>query len=653
MIEPARLAFTAEGTPFSETFGDVYHTAAGGLGQARHVFIGGNRLPQRWQGKARFVIVETGFGLGLNFLATWAAWKDDPQRCERLHFVSIEKHPFRTEDLAPLHDAWPELAPLATSLQAQWPALVPALHRLSFDDGRVVLDLVFGDAAHWLPQLNLQADAFFLDGFSPAKNPDLWTPGLLSALSALAAPEASLATWSVAGGVRAALTGQGWQLEKAAGFAGKREMLRGTFSVARTPAPSCPQEGPVVHTPGSPVEAAQEARGDKRAIVLGAGLAGTIAANRLAARGWQVTIIDAHPGPGEGASGNRAGVLRPLPARGDNLLAQLTRAGYLATRRHLQALESAGVVKGGAVLWRAVGVLHLARDDIHEAMQREVVERQQPPADYLCFVDRDEAARRCGWPVHAGGWWFPGGGWVAPAVYCRANLTQFAGRIEARFSTDIARIEHAAGRWRVLGENGTDIAEAPHLVLANASDARRLCGDWLPVFPARGQVSHLPARSGDAPHCVVCRLGYVTPEIDGIRSAGATVLMKDPDPALRAADHAENLAKLEFILPGYTAGATLGDIAAPSSPDGRVGFRPASPDGLPIVGPVPKLGDEAAPRGLWLINGFGARGIVWSAMAGELLADQIEGTPPILPRALAEALLPARFLSRKRVPKVE
>ncbi|MFC5302995.1 FAD-dependent 5-carboxymethylaminomethyl-2-thiouridine(34) oxidoreductase MnmC [Azospira restricta] len=258
------------------------------------------------------------------------------------------------------------------------------------------------------------------------------------------------------------------------------------------------------------------------------------------------------------------------------------------------------------------------------------------------FVERDEAAALAGWPVDMGGWWFPGGAWVSPANTCRANLRQYAARITTQFAARVERIAHAGGLWRAFDAAGACLAEAPHLVVANAADARRLVGDWLPVFPARGQVTHLPAAAGSPPRCVVCRLGYVTPEIGGERYAGATFLMKDGDPALRDADHAENLAKLNFILPGFADGID------PAGLPGRVGFRPASPDRLPIVGAVPRLGEAPAAPGLWLANGFGARGIVWSALAGELLADGIDGGPHILDRRLGSALAPARFLDRPR-----
>lgn len=278
MLEIPTLQRLADGTPFSGRYGDVYYAAAGGPAQARHVFLAGNDLPARWQGRERFVILETGFGLGLNFLATWQAWRADPQACRELCFISLEKHPFAAADLAAAHAAWPEFASLAGMLQAQWPPLQPGEHRVVLEgvpaaqgqeaagDGgkregtemrrmpdvpemspllevqaaqnmpamrRVELRLLFGDAAALLPALTLApdeaVDAFFLDGFSPARNPDLWSPALCRALARLAKPGATLATWSVAGSVRRALSEAGFMVEKRPGFADKRQMLVGRF----------------------------------------------------------------------------------------------------------------------------------------------------------------------------------------------------------------------------------------------------------------------------------------------------------------------------------------------------------------------------------------------------------------------------------------
>lgn len=224
-LEPACLTHATDGTPVSEIYGDIYHSAAGGHAQARHVFLAGNGLPARWQGRERFVILETGFGLGLNFLATWLAWRDDPQRCQELHFISFEKHPFQATDLALAQAAWPEFALLAEQIRQHWPVLQPGVYRLEFESARVVLTLVFGDAVDTLPRLATAVDAFYLDGFSPARNPELWSPALCRSLARVAVNGATLATWSVAASVRQSLAAAQFDVEKRPGFAGKRQML--------------------------------------------------------------------------------------------------------------------------------------------------------------------------------------------------------------------------------------------------------------------------------------------------------------------------------------------------------------------------------------------------------------------------------------------
>ena len=171
---PAELAFAGDGTPFSPRYGDIYHSSQGGLAQARHVFLAGNQLPARWTDCQRFVILETGFGLGLNFLATLQAWRavaGPGGRC--LHYVAVEKHPFRLDDLRQVHKHWPELAQLAAELHAQWPLPLPGLHRL--DLGDVILTLAFGDTSGGFRRLiqivfglsiAFAASSFFLSFFA-------------------------------------------------------------------------------------------------------------------------------------------------------------------------------------------------------------------------------------------------------------------------------------------------------------------------------------------------------------------------------------------------------------------------------------------------------------------------------------------------------
>ena len=233
-IVPAALAFK-DGVPYSAAYDDIYHSADGGPAQARHVFLGGCGLPAAWAGRGHFVVLETGFGIGLNFLATWAAWRDDPARCARLHFLAVEKHPFEVDDLARLHARWPEFDALSRELRAHWPPLTPGFHRLALAGGRVQLTLMLGEAADCLAGVRAAVDAFYLDGFAPDRNPDLWTPALFAALARLARPGATAASYSVAASVRQGLAAAGFAVARRAGLGPKRHCLATANPAAASP----------------------------------------------------------------------------------------------------------------------------------------------------------------------------------------------------------------------------------------------------------------------------------------------------------------------------------------------------------------------------------------------------------------------------------
>lgn len=622
-LEPARLAHSADGIPCSLAYGDVYHSAGGGYGQARHVFLAGNDLPQRWRGRPSFSILETGFGQGLNFLATWAAWRDDPQRPGRLHFFSLEKHPFPADDLAVLHVDWPELADLSRELRARWPVLVPGFHRLHFEGGRISLTLAFGDARDTLPQIEGRFDAFYLDGFAPSRNPELWAPELLGMAARLGAEGATAATWSVAGTVRRALLQCGFAVEKRPGYAGKREMLTARLPQGTaTPAGAQPQE----------------------AIVIGAGLAGSACAERLAARGWCVTVIDRRDGPGRETSGNLTGALLPVLSLDDNRLSRLARAAFLYALRHLHALSEAGL----KLPWQACGVLHLARDAVHLENQRRVVERRRFPVDFVRWVYPDEGSRLVGQPVAGGGWWFPAGAWASPADLCAANLARHADRIRSLFGTTAASLQQTGEGWIVRDESGARIAAAPVLILANGLDVKRFeQSSHLPLRCFRGQVTHLPQHTLPPLHAVVCREGYVTPAHNGVFCVGAS-FHASTLAGLRSSDHDDNLKRLARMLPSFPAPEESAGMT------GRVGFRPVSPDKLPMAGALtradaPRVSSVSElPRwpNLYVAAGYGARGIIWSALTAELLASRLSGEPSPLEAELCAAMDPGRFILR-------
>ncbi|MGK0558276.1 tRNA (5-methylaminomethyl-2-thiouridine)(34)-methyltransferase MnmD, partial [Bordetella bronchiseptica] len=311
-LQPAVVVHDEQGRLYSAAYGDVYHSRDDAAGQAEHVFLRGNGLPQRWRGRARFTVCETGFGMGLNFLTLWQAWRDDPARPRRLHMLSLEGHPFAREDLlAVLRAHAPAgLQALATQLAAQWPPLLPGLHRLEFEGGALTLTLGFGAAQQLAPRLTARVDAYFLDGFAPRGNPAMWDPHMLQALARLAAPDATLASWCSAGQVRQALQQAGFAVRRAPGFGGKWHMTLGQ----RLPGVATPDDAP--DDDGAPV------------LVVGAGLAGAAVAHALALRGRAVTVLDAARLAGLAShAGHAAAAQTPVIARDDNPRARRSRAG--------------------------------------------------------------------------------------------------------------------------------------------------------------------------------------------------------------------------------------------------------------------------------------------------------------------------------------
>jgi tRNA 5-methylaminomethyl-2-thiouridine biosynthesis bifunctional protein len=605
---------------YSSQFDDVYASSHGALAQTKHVFLNGNDLPQRWHKTDRFTIVETGFGAGLNFLATWRALREATANSIRLHFVSVEKHPFPLAELAVIHERYPQLQEMAAELSWRYPPLLPGFHRLHFDNGRVTLTLLFGDAARMLSQLQARADAFFLDGFAPAKNPQMWSDQVFAELARLASPDATLATYTVAAAVCHGLTAAGFAVEKRAGFAHKREMLVGRFCRAVT------DTAP---------------RNEKRAIVIGAGLAGTSCAQRLAERGWSVELIERHQAPAREASGNPAGLMRPVFSLDWNTHSRFTSAAFLYASRHQGALEKLG--------WRPIhgdgGVLQLARDASHFDKQQRIIEQFALPGDLVKVVQTREAGDLAGAPVAGPACWFPQAVWAEPASMCQSNLDASEGFVGFLYGRDVARLRRVDGRWEVLDGSGEVLGNAPVVVLANAYTANRFSqAAWLPLRPVRGQVSLMRQQPGRNLRIAVCRDGYVTPAVQGMHCLGSSFNEDMPDQDIRNEDHVANLSRLEAMLPGF------GDGITPEMLSGRVAFRAMSFDRLPVLGALsdPRLAEAADQDGLFACLALGSRGMTWAALAAEIVASRISGEPMPVEGSLLKALDPSRFLEKRR-----
>ncbi|MDP1650738.1 MAG: FAD-dependent 5-carboxymethylaminomethyl-2-thiouridine(34) oxidoreductase MnmC [Rubrivivax sp.] len=634
-ITPARIDFgaSADEPPRSPDFDDLYHPRVGAAAQARHVFLQGNGLPGRWAARRCFTILETGFGLGNNFLATWDAWRHDPARCERLFFVSVERHPPTRDDLARAHAAspWPALA---TALLRAWPPLVANLHPIDFDDGRVHLLLALGDVASLLPALHLSADAFFLDGFAPARNPAMWQPRLVKALGRKAAPGATAATWSVARELHAGLTAAGFEVQRAGGIGGKREI-----SIARW-APR--------FLPRGPAPAAACASGT--AVVVGAGLAGAAVAQALARLGLAVTVFDRHAEPAAETSGNPAGLFHGTVNADDGIYARLFRAAALVAQRVYRAAVDDGVAG------RADGLLRLDTRAGGFAAMRATLERLGLPPAYVQALDAGAASALAGVTLPAAAWFYPGGGWIAPPAWVRHALATPGVRF--RGGVAVAALERQGTAWLLRDAAGRVVAQAAAVVLANAADAARLlapmAGPPWPLDHSRGQVTQWAPPAPMPLALPVAGDGYALPLPAGGLLCGATREAGTPadDAAPRLADHRVNLDRLQRLtgLPLPQDMACL---------QGRVGWRLHSDDRLPIAGALPSAAalrasgqrlDQARllPRegGLFVLTALGARGLTLAPLLGRLVAAQATGTPWPLEQDLADAVDPARWVVR-------
>lgn len=592
-LKPAHLQWSEDGALRSPDFEDIYFQPKQGPEESYYVFLEQNRLPERLS-SGDFKIAELGFGTGLNFLLTAQLWA----KCKpagRLTYVSIEKHPIRHEDLKRIFSFWPELGEYSAPLLAQYPPLVGGFHHLHFPDKKIHLMLLFGDVAEMLPELKGKFDSWYLDGFAPAKNPQMWEDKLFPLIAARTKPEGTLASFSSAGAVRRGLEAAGFSVEKARGFGTKRDM-----TVAKMAAPAQPQQAE-----------------KKNIAVLGAGIAGASVAYALALRGYDVTVIDRQPAAAQETSGNPIGIVYPKVAAESSHFGQFHQHGFCYTRSLVTALDLPS--------WNPCGVVHLGQSEEDRAHFREITAEGAWPEEFLKYTDgRIEQ---------------PMAGYLSPPEFCRALLNH--PKIKTRYGASVASLGELEGYDAVvvaLGQGSKDFAETA----------------WLPLFPFRGQITMLkPTPQSAKISGVICHDGYITPVINDVHYIGATFQKENPAPPdVRAGDHQENLEKLERHVSGL--GFSEGDITG-----GRAGYRAMTPDRFPIIGACPDYAGfieeytqkkritqgKFVPR-IYLSTGFGSHGMTGAPLAGEILASAISGDPSPIPESLQKFIAPERFILR-------
>lgn len=582
-----RLIWTDDGSPRSGRFDDIYFSREDGLAETRAVFLAGCDLPRAWAGRRQFCVAELGFGTGLNIAALLDLWRREGPPGGHLNLFSVEGFPLTCEEASRALDAWPELASAAQALLRVWPAATPGFHRLDLPAFNASLDLAVGDVSRALSQWSGRADAWFLDGFAPSTNPDMWSEPVLDAIAARSAPGARLATFTVAGSVRRGLTARGFAVDKRPGHGRKRERLEARLADV-SPAPS----------------------GPRSVAVVGAGIAGAALARAFAALGQRVVVIEAAR-PGAGASGFPAALVTPRLDAGDVGIAAL----YAQALTRAAALYAA--TPGATV---ATGVLQFEQVPRDAARFARVAAQPIWPEGAMVVLEAEACSARVGEPVTGGGLWMRDAMAVRPAVVLETWL-ETADRIVAA----VASLAPVGGGWSLRDAAGGVIVEVDVVVLAAGWGTAGLA-PALPLSPVRGQADWVEGfESGP-----VAWGGYAVPTGSGLLF-GATHDRGESEGGPTAEGSARNLATVAGCLPALAA-----RIAAAGPTQARTAVRATTPDRLPLAGPLP------AHEGVFVLGGLGSRGFAAAPLLAEHVAALVSGTPSPLPVALSARVDPLR-----------
>ena len=580
------LVWRDDGMPQSALYGDVYFSSADGLAETRAVFLEGCGLPAAWTGRDHFTVGELGFGTGLNIAALLDLWRREKTAGQRLHIFSIEAHPITRDQAARALAVWPELGEAARVLLDHWPGVARGFHRIDLPGFDASFDLAIMDVEQALAAWDGAADAWFLDGFSPALNPAMWREEIMAAVAARSAPGARAATFTVAGAVRRGLAAAGFQVDKRPGFGRKKERLEARL-------------------PGEPVVA----RRPRRLAVIGGGIAGAAVVRAARAEGLDVSLFDDDHAA---ASGNPAALVTPAIDAGGGPRAALPAQAFARAVALYETLPEAVIARGVLKLPAA------PRDDARHAV---VVDQDLFEPGAMALLDAQAVAARLGEPA-------PGGLMMTSALVVEPARVLDAWRGEAT-TVQVARIGHDGATWRLFDAEDRCLAQVDAVVLAGGAGQARLWPD-APLRPIRGQTSWT-AGPALAP---VAFGGYATPTRDGVLF-GATHDRDDRGTEVRAVDHARNLEALAKGLPRLAARLD------PATFEGRAAVRATTADHLPLAGAVP-----GAPAGLWVLGGLGGRGFCLAPLLAEHLVARILDGPSPLPRPLSALIEPARFSSR-------
>ncbi|MFC3050833.1 tRNA (5-methylaminomethyl-2-thiouridine)(34)-methyltransferase MnmD [Kordiimonas pumila] len=628
-IEKSELTWR-DNAPIAPVYGDVYYSTENGLEESEFVFIKGTGAPEIWHGQNHYVIAETGFGTGLNFLCTYKAWLETNQQgC--LTFISTEGFPLSEEALEQAHATFPELGMYAEKLRAAWPPPSIGFHSRSFENGRIKLLLLFGQAADTLPTLHARVDAWYLDGFSPAKNPDMWSDCILDQIARLSKPGARFATFTAAGFVKRGLRERGFTVQKAPGYGRKRERLVGTLTTPQNIDKAAKSHVPMWAAFPAP------AKGNS-VIIVGAGIAGASLANQLKLAGKSVTVL---AGTTPGASSVPVAILAPSLER-DNTPVTLFARSAFAHACSFPAYDTAWLGTKGLTL----------RDENIPATNKMVKAASflDWPENWLHLVEQQAV--------------LPKAGSIYPEKAINTLLTGITTLPEA-----VSSFEKSSDGWRIETTKKTLYADILVVAAGPATEQLLTGGENLHFNLRGGQCEIYDANTAGLAKKNIAFGGYVTApsryQNKDVQTVGST-FEKTPNGVLSIPPTKKSRRKIE-----QNTALHLGvEPSDDSHIESWTGVRVSSLDHRPMVGAVPdwlSTQKQFAPmmkdarirgldpivyqEGLYVMTGFASKGFQQAPLAAEILSAIICGRP--LPVALETytALHPARHLIKKIIRK--
>ena len=666
--------FQDNGAPYSKTFDDIYFDSKTGCEQSKTVFIKANNIIERLQNNNEvFTIAETGFGTGLNFLLTLEVYSNlfckgfsknqflKKIEEKKLHFISVEKYPLTKKCLAQSLKLFPHLEVFYNQLLQQYPEDITTIqtNSISFEffNKAVSLTLYIGDATETYSSLSAPKegliDAWYLDGFSPRKNPDMWSIALFTQIARLAKEQSTLSTFTIAGFVRRQLIDVGFRLQKIETSGVKKEVLQAVYQQSKTIGKGY-QVRPRIVKP-------------QHVAIIGGGIASACAAYFLTTQGVKVTLYCKDSTVAQGASGNAIGALFPLLHQKKDDISEFYETAYWRALTLYNSLLEQGF--NFSHEW--CGLLEVSYKEALTKRQNLFDEIQAWPKNLIHSVTAEQAKEISGLPLKNGGLFMPSAGWIAPKELVSALLSaaKTTNRLRVETSIEVESLtQNPDLTWQLDTKKNSKKAQIKEsvVIICGGADSIHINNmNKLPLTSVRGQITSMKTNNGIGKlSTVICHKGYLTPAHNNIHCIGATFDKNSFDITENNAGNEFNLNMLNQCLPKIIDWTTDDVVSA------KARLRCMTPDHLPMVGAMPEVDKhttiyahlrkdknwkfyESAPTvsNLYVLTGLGARGLCSAPLTAEILAADICGTPYPVNSKMLFNLSPNRFVIRDLIKR--